>query len=305
MSPPAEITPQLQAAARWLALSRRPELRPSALARLFHRYGNSKEIFAALAKDPSSLGLGPEAISLLEESVLIAKQLQDFSSRGMAVIPREDAAYPLSLLDLRVPPAVIFLQGDLLPRDGKAIAIVGTRTPTAKGLQLAREFSRQAVTAGFCVVSGLARGIDTAAHQAALAAGGRTIAVLGNGLLKLYPPENKSLANRIARQGTLLSELWPETPVSPKALLARDRLQAALARAVVVVQSHLSCGSLTTARYAISCRRPLFAVPWEEEPFCIGSARLRETGARLLPPQDFSEVLKAASSPLPETQFVD
>jgi DNA processing protein len=142
----------------------------------------------------------------------------------------------------------------------------------------------------------MARGIDTAAHQAALAAGGRILAVLGNGLLNLYPPENKSLAFRIICQGALLSELLPEAPVSPKALLARDRLQAALARVVVVVQSHLGCGSLTTARYAISSRRPLFSVQWEEEPFRIGCARLQQIKAHGIGKHDFDLVLKAAGT---------
>jgi DNA processing protein len=266
MPPPTEIIPALQAAARWLALARRPEMRPSALARLFRHYGTSAAIFAALAKDPTSLGLERDAVSLLQETTAIEKQLQGYVAGGIKIFPVEDSAYPSPLLDLKVPPAVIFLQGKILAKDHRAIAIIGTRTPSAAALHLAREFARKAVAAGFCVISGLARGIDTAAHQAALAAGGRTIAVLGNGLPNIYPPENKSLAARIARQGALLSELWPEAPVSRKALLARDRLQAALARAVVVVQAHLGCGSLTTARYAISSRRPLFAVQWEEGP---------------------------------------
>lgn len=305
MPSPAEITLSRQAAARWLALARRSEMSPSALARLFRHYGDSAAIFAALARDPTSLGLKRDAVSLLQEIPALEKQLQGYVAGGIKIIPLEDSAYPSPLLDLRVPPAVLFLQGKLLAKDHRAIAIIGTRTPSAAALHLAREFARKAVAAGFCVVSGLARGIDTAAHQAALAAGGRTIAVLGNGLLNLYPPENKSLAARIARQGALLSELLPESPISRKALLARDRLQAALARVVVVVQSHLGCGSLTTARYAISCRRPLFAVQWEEEPFRIGCARLQQIKARGIGKNDFDLVLKAAGTAFPFNCFSD
>jgi len=305
MPPSAELTPTLQAAARWLALARRPTMRPSALARLFRHYGTSKAIFSALAKDSAALGLERDAVSLLQEIPALERQLLSYVAQDINIISVEDSAYPSPLLDLKVPPAVLFLQGKILAKDLRAIAIIGTRTPSVAALHLAREFARKAVTAGFCVVSGLARGIDTAAHQAALAAGGRTIAVLGNGLLKIYPPENKSLASRIIRQGALLSELPPESPVSRKALLARDRLQAALSRAVVVVQSNLGCGSLTTARYAISCRRPLFAVQWEEEPFRIGCARLQQIKAHGIGKNDFDLVLKAAGTASPLDFFSD
>lgn len=287
----------LEAAARWLALSRQPHVTPSLLARVFRRVGSSLALFTRPGEELSQLGLRPEQVADLEQQVeQLAAQLNTFQAQNIQPVPIESADYPAGLLDLRVPPMVIFVRGELKSEDRRAIAIVGTRTPSRAGLSKARELARRAVAAGFCVVSGLARGIDTAAHQSALLATGRTIAVVGNGLLKVYPPENKPLAGRISRRGAVISELWPEANVSRHALLARDRLQAAMAQAVIVVQTHTGCGSLTTARHAIACRRPLFALKWDEEPFASGVARLREIGAEVITEDDFDEVFRAAEA---------
>jgi DNA processing protein len=282
----------LLAVARWVALSTALELTPSALLKLYRHFGASAEIYSAKPKQLHEAGLSAAALTkvkkLLDE---ISGQLSDFETQNITAIPIESADYPQALLDLRSPPVVLYLSGNLLPKDRRAIAIVGTRTPSLEGRQVARELAHQAVSKGFCVVSGLARGIDTEAHRAALLAGGRTIAVLGNGLMYVYPAENKPLAARISRHGSLMSELWPTAHVSRHALLARDRLQAALSLAVIVIQTHTGCGSLTTAKYAISCRRPLFALKWEEEPYTIGLARLRDMGATIITEHDFDRII--------------
>jgi len=285
-----------EAAARWIALSRLPKMSPARLGGVFRRFGSSEAAFSAWAGQFSQAASNRELESLL-------RQLGEFSAQGIQAVPIESALYPRGLLDLRTPPVVLFVSGELQPGDARAIAIVGTRTPSAKGLQAAREVARRAAAAGFCVVSGLARGIDTAAHRSALLATGRTIAIVGNGLLNTYPPENRILAARIRRRGVVISELWPEEQVCRRNLLARDRLQAAMSLAVVVVQSHLGCGSLTTARYAISCRRPLFVLRWEEEPFSIGLARLRQIGANVIDLDDLDEVFRAAEAGGPEGLF--
>ncbi len=300
------IQTDLLAAARWLALSRQPGMTPSRLARLFRHFGSVTALLSASAEALLSAGLLPEMSAGLEQSSRqILRQFAAFSEQGMEAIPIESGEYPSDLLDLRVPPVVFFAHGRILPEDARAVAIVETRTPSLEGRRLAREIARRAVAAGFCVVSGLARGIDTEAHRGALQAGGRTLAVLGNGLLHIYPPENKLLAARIRRRGALLSEVWPEATVSRPHLLARDRLQAALSKVVVVVQSHLGCGALTTAKYAVSCRRPLFALSWPEEPFATGLARLRQVGATLLEEADFDDIFRAVASDrgLPESLF--
>jgi len=219
-------------------------------------------------------------------------QLRALRDEGIEVIPIESPRYPRALLDLSVPPVVIYLAGKVKQSDAKAIALVGTRTPSEQGWQTAERIARKAVSAGFCVVSGLARGIDTAAHRGALEAGGRTMAILGNGLGSVYPPENETLAADIRRNGALLSELPPGVRVNRKALLARDRLQAAMSLAVIVVQAHTGCGSLTTAGYAKRCKRPLFCLRWEKTPFTIGLQRLRKIGAKEIGEEDVEEILE-------------
>ena len=288
---------QLSAAAGWLALSRQAGLTPTVLARLARRFGNAQAVFAASPEELLQASVTAAAVTQAREQIAqLHSQLVEFAQQGLAIIPWEAPAYPPMLLDLRVPPTVFFFSGELRAADSRALAIVGTRTASKAGLQVAREIAQRATAAGFCVVSGLARGIDTAAHQSTLLHGGRTLAVVGNGLLKMYPPENELLASRISRHGAVISELWPEATVSRPALLARDRLQAALSRATIVVQAHTGCGSLTTARYAVACRRPLFALDWQEEPFTIGLARLRQIGAQVITLDDLAEVFRAAET---------
>jgi DNA processing protein len=283
-------------AAIWLVLGRQEGVGPATLARLWRQAASAE---AALAFQISNFKFEiedkTEKIKQAETEIeKTLAQLHEFSDEGIEAIPIGSAAYPARLLDLRTPPVVIFKTGEIKPEDQRAIAIVGTRTPSKAGRHVAREIARRAVTAGFCVVSGLARGIDTEAHRSTLLAGGRTIAVVGNGLQHIYPPENQPLARRIMRKGAVISEIWPEAAVSRRALSARDRMQAALVMAVVVVQTHLGCGSLITARDAIACRRPLFAIRWEEEPYTIGLARLRQIGATIIDEAHLDEIFRAA-----------
>jgi DNA processing protein len=270
--------------ARWLVLSRKEGMTPSVLARLFRQYGSSEAVFASDA-------LSKFEISHLKSEIEdTTKQLLEFSADGIRTIAIESDDYPAGLLDLRSPPVVLFVSGEVTASDQRAIAIVGTRTPSREGRLVARELARQAVAAGYCVVSGLARGIDTEAHQAALLAGGRTIAILGNGLASIYPAENAPLAARIKRRGALISEVWPTASVSRPMLLARDRLQSAMSLVVVVVQTHLGCGSLVTAKHAIECKRPLYAIRWDEAPYTIGLSRLRQIGAIELDVDAFGDI---------------
>jgi DNA processing protein len=275
---------------------------PAALGRLFRRFGSSEAILFAAPEQLAGIP-AERAASAKELAEAFFGRIEGFAEEGIEAIPIESPRYPQGLLDLRTPPMVIFLSGEIKPEDSRAIAIVGTRSPSREGFRAAREIARRCAAAGFCVVSGLARGIDTAAHGSTLLAGGRTIAILGNGLLDVYPPENRSLAARIRRQGALVSELWPEEGVSRRSLLARDRLQAAMSLAVLVVQAHVGCGSLTTARYAISCRRPLFALKWEEEPFASGAARLRQIGAKTISADDLEEVFRLLDTGPRESLF--
>ncbi|MGO8687271.1 MAG: DNA-processing protein DprA [Candidatus Dormibacteria bacterium] len=178
-----------------------------------------------------------------------------------------DAAYPDNLRPLAGAPP-LFCRGELRPDDARSVAVVGTRSPSPEGLTLARRLAAELARGGFTVVSGLARGLDTAAHAAALEAGGRSIAVLGCGIGRVYPPENAGLADRIAGRGAVVSQHPGEAPPSPAALRERNRVIAGLVRAVVVVEAGPTSGARIAARWAMALGRPLWitqlvaAEPW-------------------------------------------
>jgi DNA processing protein len=180
---------------------------------------------------------------------------------GIRVITWEDATlYPQNLLLCDDAPPVLFTRGNPQPSDSRAVAIIGTRTPRPESAELAQTLAYELASRGWTIVSGLALGIDAAAHHGALAANGRTLAVLGSGLMRVYPPANHDLAHRIAADGVLLSELHPDEKVSPQHLIARNRITSGLSRAVIVVQSGEDSGSMSTARRARQQGRTVFAV---------------------------------------------
>jgi DNA processing protein len=172
------------------------------------------------------------------------------------------------------------MQGETTKHDSRAIAIIGTRTPRPESRVLAHEFGFQLVSRGWAIVSGLALGIDTGAHQGALDGDGRTLAVLGSGLLRMYPVENRALADQIAANGAVISELKPEAQVSSQTLIARNRITSGLSRAVIVVQSGEDSGSMSTARRAVQQGRPVFAVLGGD----AGCERLLADGAEAIDP---------------------
>lgn len=270
----------------WLALQRIPGVGPAAMLRLARVFGSPE---AALDASPEEL-VARGRLSLEQARFVCAQKQTDLArsgeiaawrSQGIQLITRDDDTYPRALADLRAPPPLVYVRGSLRPEDSRAIAIVGTRTPDRRGGALARRLGYEFAKRGFTIVSGLARGTDTAAHKGALRAEqGRTIAVLGCGLLRVYPPANGLLARSIASRGCLVAEVPPDTEVETKLLLMRDRIQAALARAVIVVQAHGECGSIVTARHAVRCDRLLYGVPSNEPPFSEGWRTLRALGAR-------------------------
>jgi len=194
----------------------------------------------------------------------------------------------------------LWWRGTAGPDDERCVAVVGTRSPSPAGFARARSLARELAGAGVTVVSGLARGIDTAAHEACLDAGGRSIAVLGCGIGQIYPPENAGLADRIAAHGAVVSQLPPEAPVSPAALRRRNALIAALAAATVVVEAGPTSGARITARCALDLGRHLFlsdlaaAEPW-------AGALLARPGGRRLAPDAGLEALLAQLAGGPPT----
>lgn len=169
--------------------------------------------------------------------------------------------YPINLSKISDFPKEIYVEGEILPRDSKAVAIVGSRITSKYGREVAYKFSYELAKNGVTIVSGLARGIDTIAHSAALDAKGRTIAVLANGIDIVYPPENTNLAKRIVKSGALITEFPAGIKPLPKNFLARNRIISGLSLAVLVIEGRSRSGTLSTATHAANQGREVFAVP--------------------------------------------
>jgi DNA processing protein len=199
--------------------------------------------------------------SITETSI---EQLQlEISKSGSEFITPTSNDWPTVLADLATEPIGLLIKGDrtLLGKLDRSISIVGSRKPTNYGLQLSHILAKQSVEAGLLVVSGGAYGIDTAAHQGALSANGKTICVLAGGVNKLYPADNRELFSKIIKNGLLISEVMPNVSSQPYRFLIRNRLIAALAKATVVVEAEFVSGSIRTARDAAEIFRPVFAIP--------------------------------------------
>jgi DNA processing protein len=278
--------PVPESALWWVALQEVEGVGAGTMLRLAREFGSAEG--AVRASREELMGRGGRSAAQAEQvgrvkqrAATLRARVEAWREQGMELVGIGDEGYPGGLGDLRSPPPLLYVRGSLICEDERAVAVVGTRKPSREGARVARRLGKELAARGFTIVSGLARGVDTAGHRGALAAEqGRTIAVLGCGLMEIYPPENGMLAARIAERGCLLSEVPPETRVDRRLLLARDRIQAGLSRAVIVVQAHRECGSMVTARHAVQCGRSLFAVPWDDRPFSEGWERLREMGAR-------------------------
>jgi len=198
-----------------------------------------------------------------------------------------DAGYPRMLREIPDPPGALFLRGALKAEDTLAVAIVGTRHATQYGLRQAERLAGSLSRAGFTIVSGLARGIDAAAYRGALGAGGRTIAVLAGGVLNIYPPEHKKLAEQVVAQGALLSESPPRMEPLAGGFPQRNRLISGLALGVIVVEAPKRSGALITARHAMEQGREVFAVPGHiDSRTAHGCHRLIRDGAKLVESAD-------------------
>lgn len=203
-----------------------------------------------------------------------------------------DTGYPTLLREIHDPPGVLFCRGQLAPADSLCIALVGMRRPSQYGLRTARRLAEDLSRAGFTIVSGLARGIDQAAHEGALATAGRTLAVLGSGVLNIYPAEHRQLATRIIKQGAVLSEFPPRQAPCPGAFPQRNRLISGLSLAVIVVEAATRSGALISARHATEQGREVLAVPGHiDSPRARGCHLLLKDGAALV--ESATDVLQA------------
>ena len=259
MRPDATRARDLQTAESLYALTQVPEVDSARAIGLAARFGSWE---ALLGTGPADL---PAAGDAMVDAHRAAVGMDATGSTGARLVGWFDSTYPEGLRDLEDPPAVLWVRGDLGPTP--RLAVVGTRTPTAWGLRVADLVAAAAAARGVPVVSGLAFGIDIAAHQAVLREGGRTVAVMGGGVDVPSPREHAVQASRIlAAGGALVAEVPPGTTPTARTLVARDRIQAALARATVMVQCDLASGAMHTARFTVALGRGLVvAVPPDTE----------------------------------------
>jgi DNA processing protein len=267
----------------WVALTTAARVGGKTITRLLEHFGTLEAVFEAtpneLIQVPHVGKQTANAITRIDLGAVEA-DLEGMTQRGIQVLTWEDAAFPANLLRCEDAPPVLFVRGTLLPCDVRAVAVVGTRTPSPSSIELANRLAFELASRGWTIVSGLAVGIDRAAHQGALASGGRTLAVLGSGLERLYPPQHAHLAQNIEGSGAVLSELHPSVTVSPQNLIARNRITSGLSRAVIVVQSGQDSGSVSTARRAWGQGRKVFAVTGGD----TGCDALLQAGAEAIYP---------------------
>ena len=206
-------------------------------------------------------------------------------------ISKNNKEYPVILKNIYNPPNELFIAGEILSSDSNAVAIVGTRRATHYGLGNAEKLAYDLAIRGITVVSGLARGIDSAAHRGALRAGGRTIAVLGSGHNKIYPPENRKLYYEIIKKGAVISEFPPDTAPSKTSFPKRNRIISGLSKGIVVIEAPERSGALITADFALEQGREVFAMPGNiDTGRSIGTNRLIKEGAKLI--ENVSDILE-------------
>lgn len=273
---------------------------------LVDRFGSASAILNADKKDLEDI---PKIGSRLagkfvhsREDVDVDKELSLAQERGVNIVPYTHEHYPQNLKAIYDPPLVLYIKGTTSPGDVLSMAIVGARRCTHYGQSQSRRLSRLLGQSGFTIVSGLARGIDTAAHEGALEAGARTIAVMGCGLGRVYPRENRELSERVSCQGALVSELPMLTPPSEKNFPPRNRLISGLSLGVVVVEAAPRSGALITAHWALEQGKEVFAVPGQvDNPYSRGTHKLLKEGAKLV--EDVGDIIEELG-PLAETLSV-
>ncbi len=262
----------------WLTLLAIPGIGPSRFQALVEKFGSPKGVLDASVKQLMQLPRMDEktalAIKNYRDQSYIKKQLAGIQKHQVQMVGFQDPEYPELLRQIHDPPSFLFVKGDLECLKSESVAIVGTRGPTTYGKITAEKIAREVAARGITVVSGMARGIDSVAHRAVLARGGKTVAVLGCGLDVVYPPENLKLQTKIAQTGALVSEFpmgtSPDAPNFPR----RNRIISGLSLGVVVVEAGERSGAILTAKYALDQNREVFAVPGN-----VNAAKSRGTNA--------------------------
>jgi len=269
----------------YLGFSLTPRIGPVRLRRLLECLGSPERAWSAPPSALRQAGLNKSSIASLLETrrrLSLEDELARIHGLGITLLTWEDAGYPQRLRHIYAPPPVLYVRGTLLPEE-PMVAVVGTRRPTTYGREVARRLGGDLVRNGVTVVSGLALGIDTEAHRAALMGGGRTVAVLACGVDRVYPMRNRDLGEKIVAQGAIVSDYPPGTPPEPRNFPPRNRIISGLSLGVIVVEAGERSGALITSDFAVEQGREVFAVPGSIlSPCSRGCHDLIGQGARLV-----------------------
>ena len=269
-----------------MALNLLPDIGPVRVRNLLSRFGSAQAVLAATQADLSQVDkVGFKAANNIirwRELIDLDGELRRIDQFGANIVTTDDSDYPALLRQIYDPPLVLYVRGTLRPEDAYAIAMVGTRQSTLYGRQTAERLARQLAASGVTVVSGGARGIDSASHEGALQSGGRTIAVLGTGLDIVYPAENVKLYQRIAEQGAVITQFPFGRKGDKQSFPIRNRIVAGMTQGTAVVEANRASGALITANFATEYGRTVYAVPGRvDSPRSAGCHDLIKDGAQL------------------------
>ena len=272
---------------KWLRLIRADSVGPTTFAKLIKHFGSADRALGASVAELAKIdGVGfktAERIASTRGKFDVGAELELAEKLDVWIINVDDKRYPPALKQIYDPPPVLYIKGSLTREDNLAISIVGSRLCSLYGQEQSSRLAHFLSSAGFTICSGMARGIDTAAHQGALSAGGRTIAVQGCGLANVFPPENKKLFELIAESGACISELPLGYEPLSENFPPRNRIIAGLSLGTIVVEAGLRSGALITARVALENNREVMAVPGKiDSPLSKGTHRLLKQGAKLI-----------------------
>jgi len=294
--------------ASWLALSQIPGLGNESFRRLLQTFGIPELIIAtpiSSLKEVVKPAIAKAIVNGIDEQVLTAVSiwLEDTANH---IVTLADTEYPRMLLNIPDPPLLLYAKGRLDLLNHSSIAVVGSRNASAQGIRNAEAFSQAISEADLCIISGMAHGIDAAAHQGGLRGRGSSIAVVGTGLDKIYPSANRDLAHLLAQQGTLISEFPLGTPPLASNFPRRNRIISGLSLGCLVVEASLRSGSLITARMALEQGREVFAIPGSiHTPQSKGCHELIKQGAKLVEtPRDILDEFGWYSVPVKQASFV-
>ena len=287
----------------WFALASVDGVGPMRIKRLINRFETIEAIFDAELSEIARVPLFNPLLAsrILKARIRVAefrRHIKWFKSRGIDILCVEDEGYPTQLKEISNAPAILCKKGNISQVNEKTVAIVGSTTPTELGILTTLELSTRLVQTGVTVVSGLARGIDAAAHSGALSANGTTVGVVGSDLLSIYPSEKQELAEQICENGALFSEHPFTTQPTPANLVLRNRLISGLSIATIVVEENENGGAIRTATFALEQERLVLACNWKNRsPLSEGPRKLIQRGAYPISPDQLDKVVDVLSDP--------